>query len=334
MNLSTHAIAEILAQFGLTCAQVTRFYDTSRGAEDQRYHYILDDRYVLKIASARSVWESRLQEISRLIERYRSIGVYCPQLLPTQEGPLSCTREIGGAAYTCYVEEYAVFPHYPEGVEPDRREVVAHLGALAAGYSGVDLSETRSMWSLIDLAPLDEEVDEKQENCNALVQSLLDVGLPELAGAVDACNQALRAVIQAHYKRLPRCVYQGDLNSSNELQQDGHFRGLIDFNMSGTEVNINCFVNETNWFPETKELDVMTAAELLQTMEQKQRELLDIIFAQYPLNDLERMLLPYYQKITDLFQYPNVCQVRKWLKEESRREKAAALIRALADRSL
>ena len=41
-------------------------------------------------------------------------------------------------------------------------------------------------------------------------------------------------------------MYQGDLNNSNILIKDNHFYGLIDFNLSGTEVNINCFLAETN----------------------------------------------------------------------------------------
>jgi len=42
--------------------------------------------------------------------------------------------------------------------------------------------------------------------------------------------------IKKVFNELPRCVYQGDLNSSNALHQDGRFAGLIDFNMAGTDV--------------------------------------------------------------------------------------------------
>lgn len=32
------------------------------------------------------------------------------------------------------------------------------------------------MWSIIDLAPLDADIDEKQDNLNLLVQALRDAG--------------------------------------------------------------------------------------------------------------------------------------------------------------
>lgn len=57
-----------------------------------------------------SMWEARLQEIRRLIARYRSIGVYCPSLIPTLDGALSYALQKDGKAYTCFVEEYAIYP--------------------------------------------------------------------------------------------------------------------------------------------------------------------------------------------------------------------------------
>lgn len=332
--LEERTIHGILERYGLDFSEITQFFDTSRGNDDQRFHYILDGKYVLKINTAGLLEERRLREISRLIGRYRSIGVYCPRLIPTLEGTYASGLEQEGKQYTCYVEEYAAFPVCPAGMELDRREVIAHLGSLAARYTGVDLCETRSMWSILDLAPLDIEADEKQENADLLVETLSDMGLSELAEKADACNRSLREVLRKDYQALPRCVYQGDLNASNQLQEDGHFRGLIDFNMSGTEVNINCFVNETNWFPETEQFDNRTVSEILEAMDREQNALLGVILSQYSLNPLEKRLLPYYKRITELFQYPNVCALIRWLKDDARREKAAALIRALIEKPL
>lgn len=137
--LKTREIQSILSRFGLSFTQTPRFCDSSRGDGDLRLNYILDNRYVLKIQSTRLAREARLQEISRLIARYRAIGVYCPRMLPTLEGPLSCEWAVDGVPHTCFVEEFARYPLCPEGMEPDRREVLAHLGLLAARYSGVDL---------------------------------------------------------------------------------------------------------------------------------------------------------------------------------------------------
>ena len=327
-------IQNILSRFGLSFECVTTLHDTSHGEDDTRLNYILDERYVLKVNTIGVMWEDRLQEINRLIQRYRSIGVYCPALIPTLEGPLSCRWEKDGNEYICYVEEFAIYPLLGWDVDHDRKEVVEHLGVLAARYTDVDLSETKSMWSIIDLAPLDVDIDEKQENTNTLVAALRENGDTDLADQVDSLNNEMREQIMTVFAELPRCVYQGDLNSSNELHQDGHFVGLIDFNLSGTDVNINVFVNETNCFPEEAEFDQLSVEQIVEKMKNEQADMLSVIFEHYTMNEVERFVFPYYQRIGDLFQWPNVCSMVKWLKEDTRKDKCVALIRALTEKPL
>ena len=332
--LNDTEIRDLLEQFGLDFQSVNKVHDTSRGENDRRFNYILDDRYVLKVNSAHVMSEDRLKEISRLIGRYCDIGVYCPAIIPAKNGALSVSFEKDGAEYACYVEEFARYPILEENAAHDRREVVEHLGVLAAKYTGVDLWETKSMWSIIDLAPLDTDVDEKQENTDMLTEALREIGCPDIADRVNALNEEIRRQIMTVFDRLPRCVYQGDLNDSNELFHDGHFAGLIDFNLSGTDVNINVFLNETNWFPEEEELDSLSVEAIMEKMETEQTDKLSAIFRHYEMNDLERFAFPMYKRIAELFQYPNVCAMVKWLREGSRREKCLSLIRVLVDKPL
>ena len=327
-------IQEIASHFGLTVQGVTNVYDTSHNDEDKRLNYVLDDRYVLKISSVATMWEARLQEIRRLISRYRAVGVYCPDLIPALSGCLSYTVQKDGKNYTCFVEEFAIYPVLGWGKDHDRKQVIEHLGKLAAAYTGVDLSATKSMWSIIDLAPLDVDIDEKQENTNMLVEALRKHGNEALANEVNALNLELREKIKAVFDELPRCVYQGDLNSTNELFQDGRFVGLIDFNMAGTDVNINVFLNETNWFPEEDEFDRLSIMEIMEKQDSEQREQLAVIFRHYVLNEVEKYALPYYKRIVDLFQYPNVCLLVEWLNVETRREKCEELITAMVNKPL
>lgn len=332
--LEIKGIQQIMLHFGLPVQSVTNFYDTSRGDDDKRLNYILDDKYVLKVNSVGAMWEDRLREIKRLIARYRSIGVYCPDIIPALDGSLSYTICKDGAEYICFVEEYAMYPVLADGAELDRREVIEHLGVLAAKYTGVDLSQTKSMWSIIDLAPLDVDIDEKQENTNMLVEALRENGYTDLAEQVESINNTLREKIMPVFNELPRCVYQGDLNGTNELVKDGRFAGLIDFNMSGTDVNINVFLNETNWFPEEDEFDSLSVPEIIARQDHEQEDNLAVIFKNYSLNDAEKYAFPYYKRIVDMFQYPDVCEMVEWLKNDARRDKCAELIRALADKPL
>ncbi len=329
--METKEIQKILTAFGMTFQKVTAFYDTSHSEKDRRLNYILDNRYVLKIHSVCSMWEERLQEINRLIERYRSIGVYCPRMIPTVSGSISFQYELDGQPCSCFLEEFAVYPTCERDDQVDRKEVIAHLGLLAERYSGVDLSQTYDMWSLFELSPLDaaEGIDEKQANANLLIDCLKQAGLLSLAADVTAFNERLRNEIQRNFRELPRCVYQGDLNCTNYLQKDGHFAGLIDFNLSGTDININEFVNEANWFVSTEEFDKMGVSEILSQMDANQSEYLNVILKNYSLNSLEKEIMPYFKGICDLFQYPSVCLLIKWLKDDARKEKAVKLIEGI-----
>lgn len=334
LPLSHETIRDILAQFGLETQQVTNFCDSSRGEGDVRWNFMVENVCVLKINSATVMWEARLQEIDRLIGRYREIGLSCPRLIPTLAGPLSCPLELAGAVCTCFVEEYAEYPVCTWDDSPDRKEVVAHLGTLAARFTNVDLSKIHSMWSIIDLAPFDGDVDEKQENADQLTEALRESGFTALADRVAALNAHLRQTIERDFRALPRCVYQGDLNSTNELQNGGHFAGLIDFNASGTDVNINVFLNETNCFPTDETFARLSVPQMLEKMAREQDEILTVIWRQYAMNPLERKLLPYFRRLIDLFQYPNVCQMTEWLADAGSREKCADLIEALVDQPL
>ncbi len=322
-------LAQMLRRFHLDFSEITAQYDTSHSDRDRRLHFVLDNRYVLKLCNSGAITEARLQGIRRLVARYRSIGVYCPDLYRTDGGDCSLRGTWQGEEYLCYVEEFAAYPVCGETFIPDKADFTPHLGRLAARFTGVDLWPTNSMWSLIDLAPLDKTVDEKQENADALCRTLADTGMAALAQAVSEQNARLRAVIAKDFRSLPRCVYQGDLNDGNLLYENGSFRGLIDFNMAGTEVNINCFLNETNWFPDPDDFDRMDISEIPAQMRHTQNRLLRGILASYDLNPLELRLLPYYRQIVDLFQYPDVCLMNTWLRDPARREKAAALLRAL-----
>lgn len=143
--MDTETLQHILNFFGLTFHEITGMFDTSHGVSDKRLNFILDNVYVLKINSKGNIFEERLQEINRFIERYHSSSVYCPCLIPTLQGTLSVERQWEGEEFICYVEEYVKYSVCTDDIEIDRQEMIAHLGKLAVRYSNVDLSKICSM---------------------------------------------------------------------------------------------------------------------------------------------------------------------------------------------
>lgn len=121
-----------------------------------------------------------LGAIDRLAARYRAINVKAPRLFQTADG-LYLTKAGG---HVCYLSEYLDYPTFWEIQDhltaaqqtAVNQSVLASIGHLSQAYSGVDLQPVFSMWSIIDLAPLDVEIDEKQDNLNLLVQALRDAG--------------------------------------------------------------------------------------------------------------------------------------------------------------
>ncbi len=88
------------------------------------------------------------------------------------------------------------------------------------------------------------------------------------------------------------------------------------------------------FFPTETEFDEMSVPEMIVSMDDRQIQNCALLYRHYTLNELEKKVSPFYKRIIDLFQYPNVCALSKWLKEETRREKSAQLIRALIEKPL
>ncbi len=313
--MDNHEILDILREYGIDEFSDKKEIDSTNG-DDYRLNIIIDKKYVLRINNA-VMTEERLASIERLVERYRDIGVLAPRLFKNKEGNYISAH----GEHVCYVSEYLDYPLWEEkenetDVEITRKEVLHSIGRLAKRYSNEDLSDVMSMWSIIDLAPLDVDVDEKQENLNHLVEKLKGFGETGLAHEIEAFNESARERIKAIYKDLPRCVIQGDLNASNILIEDGHFVGLIDFNMAGTEVNVNHFCCETTEELPEKDFAEKDADEIYDTWVKEQQEMLDVILSEYQLNDLEKTAIEDYRRICRISMYPNVMSFIEYLKRD------------------
>jgi len=313
--MNREEILKILNQFGINDF-VEKIEIDSSLEDDYRLNIILDKKYVLRINSD-IMTEERLASIDRLATRYRDIGVLAPRLYQSIKG----TYLVCYGKHICYLSEYLDYPTYREKEkECDstviNKEVLQSIGKLSARFTGVDLAPVNSMWSIIDLAPLDEKIDEKQENLNTLVEELSRLGETGLAQRILEFNEKKRSSLKKIYKNLPRCVIQGDLNGSNILVEDGHFKGVIDFNMAGTEVNVNHFCCETNSKISEDDFDKKDADTIDTDCIRRQQEALDIILTEYTLNELEKEAIAYYRSICRISMYPNVMQYLEYLKKD------------------
>ena len=278
------------------------------------------------------VTEVFLEDIEKIVLRYREIGIYAPKLIKTKSAGFIYTYTREHIVYRCYVEECAPYKLYKSPIDGSmdytfRKSVVEHMGKLAKKFSNEDLSLTRSMWSLIELGPFDVDKDEKQENIDRLSEALRVCRYDERQAQLIKMNTYHRMQIEKYLQQLPRCVYQGDLNESNILvDEQGNFSGIIDFNMFGTEVNINCFLNETMYYLECEDFETLSAKEIFRKMNLEQNQLLKGIIKEYPLNALERAMWQHYRKIIYMSFYPNTILLVSLLSESEYVDKVLELL--------
>lgn len=249
---TTKEIREMCSLYRVNCDEIGEVIDTTKDKNDQRYNYFIDNQYILKISNSEVIYEENMKEIQSLIQRYNEMGIYCPKLYQTEKGEFTGTYSKNEITYIFYLEEKSKYQSKKETRFVDynfKKQILRHVGRHAAINSNRELIETKSMWSIIELSPYDEEIDEKQENFNALIKCLEEEKQNDLAKELSDLNEKAREKIINYMDKLPRCVFQGDLNDSNILvDENGDFQGLIDFNMFGTEVNINYFLNEAMYY--------------------------------------------------------------------------------------
>jgi Ser/Thr protein kinase RdoA (MazF antagonist) len=319
-------IQELIKNYGINDYDEKKEIDTSNG-DDYRLNIILDKKYVLRI-NGDAITEDRLASIDRLAERYREMGLLAPKLYKTGAGKYISKYN----QYVCYISEYIDLPSLEEkedelDLDTVYKEIRSSIGEFAGRFTGVDLSDVNSMWSLIDLAPLDVDRDEKQENLDMLEEELRKIHEDSLADEVVAFNNEVRERIKKVYKKLPRCVIQGDLNGSNILVKDGHFVGLIDFNMAGTEVNVNQFCCETNDGIPEEDFDTKSADQLYNEWIKRQEEGLNSILSRYEMNDIEKSVIEDYRRIGRISQYPTVMDFISFMKKD--KEKTIDIIKRI-----
>lgn len=245
-KISKKELEELLIQFGVDFFEEYEMIDSSHGESDIRHNYIIDKKYVLRINSAKVMTEERIKELNILIKRYNDFGVKAPYYISNVYGAYVLEYK----DFYCYLSEYLDYP-LAEGVEETYKkelfaERIQFICEFAEQFKDVDLIETLSMYSLFDLAPYDQSkgIDEKQENFNALMLDLKASGEFELVDRLTAAYANDRNELRDIYKKLPRCVFQGDENFSNLcVDEENHIIGLFDFNMSGTEVIANYLAN-------------------------------------------------------------------------------------------
>ncbi len=316
-----------------------RLIDSTHDGSDIRLNYIIDQKWVLRFCNAPGMTEKRMNDLHRLIERYRASGIQCPQFLADPKGRfLHQWKQM-----ICYLSEYIDRPLAgDEDLADGERlvyEVQESVAGFAAKYSGVDLSETMGMYSLFDLSPFDipNGIDEKEENFNQLIALLRAEKENRLAEKLIERHTDVRKKLKAIYKSLPRCVFQGDENFSNVLiDENERFIGFIDFNLAGTEVIINQLVNLAGFDYDEKHTEPEGAQVRLTYAVNDFKKHMTRMLCVYHATENETRAMCWYGWIVMAAKWPSLCYFRECIKGELRNEilEMLSLIAAIPEAQL
>jgi hypothetical protein len=197
--------------------------------------------------------------------------------------------------------------------------VLKSLGVVAANPA--PLVPWYTAWCLYDTF---DESDLYDENmiCALNFIEYIEENLPaysERATKILNKYKTMRTAFEAEYRSLPKAVFQGDLNSSNVLLTEaGMFRGLCDFNLSGTETILNILFCECCecWNGEDEEdiarLSDISAQYELDAATARQ---LSVVGEYYKFNDDEKSAFTRYYNITYPFRWVNYCFYMYHLRE-------------------
>ena len=153
-----------------------------------------------------------------------------------------------------------------------------------------------SAYCLYDRFCEEDETDETHANALALFSLLLEA-MPEREAEINrfrADYLRLRDSFEPEYRALPTAVFQADLNSSNILLDENRvFRGLIDFNLSGSETILNYALVESLIPPaDEDELPRLTDPEYLLEKDAQLSSNLSVIARHYAFTKAERLAWP------------------------------------------
>ena len=311
--------------------------DHSRGLSDFRQIVIAewgDLRLVIKIAHNAFTTPPRVEGWRQAIEAYRSIGCYCPRIIPNRKGKFTEAVEYHGLPCVVFAEEYSVYRTAEQfdqrRIWKDGRRVYQEAALRLTAQAGAQ------RWSFVDfpsayciLEPFDpSEDDDEVMECALCVKKMMETDFPEQRNRFQRIWNAFlenKAALSRVYQQLPTSVFQADMGGGNVLlDEDLRLAGVLDFNLSGRETALNMLFRESFVNFEDKEKNMLYDGGLQEKAFALFLENLKIIKKHYTFNQAEADAAPLLYRYLRPFWWYTVRAV------ETNRKDAAKIERVLA----
>ena len=224
--------------------------------DDSRWVLFVDfpkNQFVIKIAANDFTSKERINGWVEIINTYRSLGYYSPALMKSRNN--NYAEEIIFHSKPCVVweEEFAEY-HLCNSLDKSvytgrdgryvfQGDVLAFLGKVAEKH--YDFFPYKSGWVRFEPFGANETTDEITQcvkKFDMLVKEKAPQYIPRWEKIYSLFEENKKQLMQI-YKTLPTSVFQGDHFPGNLLLgEDGHLKGVIDYNLAGTDTVINVFL--------------------------------------------------------------------------------------------
>lgn len=211
-----------------------------------------EKRFVIKIASNGFTTLERVSGWTGIIAEYEKLGSYSPQILKSLNGNYAERIVFREKQCVVWEEEFAQY-HFRESLGEsvylgkDGKyvycdEVFQFLGRVAQKhYSNFPY---KSGFVRFEPFSSEERTDEVMDCVEAFDRMVRErtPGFLFRWEKIRALFLENKARLEEIYHKLPTSVFQADLNEHNLLlDENGHFKGMIDYNLAGEDVVMNIF---------------------------------------------------------------------------------------------
>ena len=294
-------IAAIARLYNASDFQVIQEINPWNTDDDKRFVFILKfaNKQELAIKVCRNAFTTaqRVSGWQKLCKQYLSLGIYCPQIVDSLRGETSETVTFDNIEYIVYAEEVKKYKTYDElTTKPDfetiKPALIESIGKVAANC--MELLPFPSVFCIYNTFDTTYTTDENYENAESFCRTAKN-HFKEHSEHIDeiwALFLQKRKEFEPVHQLLPKASFQSDVTRSNILVDDDmHFAGYIDFNLSGTETILSyIIINEVCGYHLRKEdLDHLSDTDFLKKCDDYLYKNLEIIAKNYTFTEYEKI---------------------------------------------
>ncbi len=287
-------------------------------------------KYVIKIAANDFTTRERVDTWPDIISEYRKMGYYSPAMRKTLDGCYSKSVVFKGEQCVVWEEEFVKYKlcdmldkrvyTNKDGRYVFHNEVMEFMGRVAQKH--FTNYPFPSGWVRLKPFGRNESADEITrcvETFDRLVREKTPKFIPRWERILELFERN-KTDLSEIYDKLPTSVFQADLGKNNlVLDENGHLKGVIDYNLSGSDTVLNIFLS-TILFGYSYQRKHIVSPNVFELNEETQSSIFEIILDTfrylrnfYTFSEAEAEAAPLLLKYISCIEYTQINILKKYI---------------------